>query len=152
MKVPPLATLLSTFFLRYLAGERGVSPNTSTSYRDAIKLLLRFSATRHATGHVLPHYFRIRYWERRAFACVEGKREAQPLMQMLAYHLARVPQSQQTACNSVDTLFVWRRSIVFEIVTGEPVRKHREFLSWIEPGEESRYFTSRRYGKLWAAK
>jgi hypothetical protein len=29
---------------------------------------------------------------------------------------------------------------VFEIVTGEPVRKHREFLSWIEPGEESRYF------------
>ena len=26
MKVPPLATLLSTFFLRYLAVERGVSP------------------------------------------------------------------------------------------------------------------------------
>jgi site-specific recombinase XerD len=46
MKVPPLATLLSTFFLRYLAIERGVSPHTSTSYRDAIKLLLRFSATR----------------------------------------------------------------------------------------------------------
>ena len=46
MKVPPLATLLSTFFLRYLAVERGVSPNTSTSYRDAIKLLLQFSATR----------------------------------------------------------------------------------------------------------
>jgi integrase/recombinase XerD len=46
MKVPPLATLLSTFFLRYLAVERGVSPHTSTSYRDAIKLLLQFSATR----------------------------------------------------------------------------------------------------------
>jgi hypothetical protein len=26
MKIPPLATLLSTFFLRYLAVERGVSP------------------------------------------------------------------------------------------------------------------------------
>ena len=46
MKVPPLATLLSTFFLRYLAVERGVSPHTSISYRDAIKLLLQFSATR----------------------------------------------------------------------------------------------------------
>ena len=46
MKVPPLATLLSTFFLRYLAAERGVSPHTSASYRDAIKLLLQFSATR----------------------------------------------------------------------------------------------------------
>ena len=45
MKVPPLATLLSTFFLRYLAVERGVSPHTSTAYRDAIKLLLQFSAT-----------------------------------------------------------------------------------------------------------
>jgi site-specific recombinase XerD len=46
MKVPPLPTLLSTFFLRYLAVERGVSPHTSTSYRDAIKLFLQFSATR----------------------------------------------------------------------------------------------------------
>lgn len=46
MKVPPLATLLSTFFLRYLAIERGVSQHTSASYRDAIKLLLQFSATR----------------------------------------------------------------------------------------------------------
>ena len=45
MKLPPLATLLSTFFLRYLAVERGVSAHTSTSYRDAIKLLLQFSAT-----------------------------------------------------------------------------------------------------------
>lgn len=46
MKIPPLSTLLSTFFLRYLAVERGVSPHTSTSYRDAIKLLLQFSAIR----------------------------------------------------------------------------------------------------------
>jgi len=46
MKVPPLATLLSTFFLRYLAMERGVSSHTSASYRDAIKLMLQFSATR----------------------------------------------------------------------------------------------------------
>ena len=46
MKVPPLAALLSTFFLRYLAVERGVSPHTSASYRDAIKLFLQFSATR----------------------------------------------------------------------------------------------------------
>ena len=45
MKVPPLATLLSTFFLRYLAMERGVSSHTSASYRDAIKLMLQFSAT-----------------------------------------------------------------------------------------------------------
>ena len=46
MKAPSLATLLSAFFLRYLAVERGVSPHTSTAYRDAIKLLLQFSATR----------------------------------------------------------------------------------------------------------
>jgi site-specific recombinase XerD len=46
MKVPPLAALLSTFFLRYLAVERDVSSHTSTSYRDAIQLLLRFSAIR----------------------------------------------------------------------------------------------------------
>jgi len=46
MKVPPLATLLSSFFLRYLAMERGVSPHTTASYRDAMKLLLQFSSTR----------------------------------------------------------------------------------------------------------
>lgn len=46
MKIPPLARLLSTFFLRYLAVERGVSPHTTASYRDAMKLLLHFSATR----------------------------------------------------------------------------------------------------------
>ena len=47
MKVQSLSALLSSFFLRYLALERGVSPHTSASYRDAIKLLLRFSADRY---------------------------------------------------------------------------------------------------------
>jgi site-specific recombinase XerD len=46
MNLPTLATLLSAFFLRHLAAERGVSPHTITSYRDSIKLLLQFSATR----------------------------------------------------------------------------------------------------------
>ena len=46
MKLPTLATLLSAFFLRYLAVERGVSPHTTTSYRDSMKLLLQYSATR----------------------------------------------------------------------------------------------------------
>jgi integrase/recombinase XerD len=47
MNGPTLATLLSTFFLRYLAVERGVSPHTITSYRDSVKMLLRFSAVRY---------------------------------------------------------------------------------------------------------
>jgi integrase/recombinase XerC len=46
MNLPTLPTLLSAFFLRYLAVERGVSPHTSMSYRDAIKLLLQFTAAR----------------------------------------------------------------------------------------------------------
>ena len=46
MKVHSLSALLSSFFLRYLALERGVSPHTSASYRDAIKLLLQFAADR----------------------------------------------------------------------------------------------------------
>ena len=46
MKLPSLSTLLSAFFLRYLAIERGVSPHTATSYRDSMKLLLQFSAVR----------------------------------------------------------------------------------------------------------
>ena len=46
MNLPTLATLLSAFFLRHLAAERGVSPHTITSYRDSIKLLLQFSAAR----------------------------------------------------------------------------------------------------------
>jgi site-specific recombinase XerD len=46
MNVPSLATLLSAFFLRYLAVERGVSPHTTASYRDSLKLLLQFAAAR----------------------------------------------------------------------------------------------------------
>lgn len=46
MSSPTLATLLSAFFLRYLAAERGVSPHTTASYRDSVKLLLQFAATR----------------------------------------------------------------------------------------------------------
>lgn len=46
MKTPALAILLSTFFLRYLAAERGVSPHTTAAYRDSMKLLLQFSAGR----------------------------------------------------------------------------------------------------------
>ena len=46
MNAPTLATLLSAFFLRYLAAERGVSSHTTASYRDAVKLLLQFAATR----------------------------------------------------------------------------------------------------------
>jgi integrase/recombinase XerC len=46
MNLPTLPTLLSAFFLRYLAKERGVSPHTTTSYRDAVKLLLQFAAAR----------------------------------------------------------------------------------------------------------
>jgi integrase/recombinase XerC len=46
MNLPTLPTLLSAFFLKYLAVERGVSPHTTTSYRDAMKLLLQFAAVR----------------------------------------------------------------------------------------------------------
>ena len=46
MNLPTLPTLLSAFFLRYLAKERGVSPHTTTSYRDAVKFLLQFAAAR----------------------------------------------------------------------------------------------------------
>jgi integrase/recombinase XerD len=46
MKTPALAILLSTFFLRYLAVERGVSPHTTAAYRDSMKLFLQFSAGR----------------------------------------------------------------------------------------------------------
>ena len=41
-----LPTLLRGFFEDYLAAQRDVSPNTIFSYRDSIKLLLRFGARR----------------------------------------------------------------------------------------------------------
>ena len=40
MNVPTLSTLLSAFFLRYLAVERGVSPHTTTSYISASRNLV----------------------------------------------------------------------------------------------------------------
>ena len=46
MNLPTLPTLLSAFFLRYLALERGVSPHTTASYRDGMKLLLQFAAVK----------------------------------------------------------------------------------------------------------
>ncbi|HKQ78914.1 MAG TPA: tyrosine-type recombinase/integrase [Blastocatellia bacterium] len=45
MNEPTLASLLSAFFVRYLASERGVSQHTIVSYRDSIKLLLKFAAS-----------------------------------------------------------------------------------------------------------
>jgi integrase/recombinase XerD len=37
-----LATLVTGFFVRYLAAERNVSPHTTAAYRDTVKLLLQF--------------------------------------------------------------------------------------------------------------
>ena len=39
-----LSSLVTAFFVQYLAAERNVSPHTTSAYRDAIKLLLRFVA------------------------------------------------------------------------------------------------------------
>jgi integrase/recombinase XerD len=44
MSVPTLSTLITDFFVRHLAAERNVSPHTTTAYRDALKLFLRFAA------------------------------------------------------------------------------------------------------------
>ena len=43
MTSPDLAALVTGFFVRYLAAERNVSPHTMASYRDTLKLLLRFA-------------------------------------------------------------------------------------------------------------
>jgi len=42
-----LATLIQTFFRQHLIAVRGVSPHTLHAYRDAIRGLLKFAATRH---------------------------------------------------------------------------------------------------------
>ena len=42
-----LATLIQTFFRQHLVAVRGVSPHTLHAYRDAIRGLLKFAATRH---------------------------------------------------------------------------------------------------------
>ena len=41
MTSPDLAALVTGFFVRYLAAERNVSPHTTASYRDTLKLLLQ---------------------------------------------------------------------------------------------------------------
>jgi site-specific recombinase XerD len=46
VSLPALSTLVTDFFLRHLAAERNVSPHTTTAYRDALKLFLRFTADR----------------------------------------------------------------------------------------------------------
>jgi len=40
----PVADYLHSFFYQYLAGAKGLSPNTLISYRDTLKLYLRFGA------------------------------------------------------------------------------------------------------------
>src|SRR5439155_11220790 len=47
VSLPSLSTLVTDFFLRHLAAERNVSPHTTTAFRDALKLFLRF-----VTDHV----------------------------------------------------------------------------------------------------
>src|SRR5438045_2510523 len=46
MSTPPLSALLTGFFVRYLVAERNVSRHTIAAYRDGLKLLLQFAATR----------------------------------------------------------------------------------------------------------
>jgi len=46
VSLPTLSTLITDFFLRHLAAERNVSPHTTTAYRDALKLFLRFTTDR----------------------------------------------------------------------------------------------------------
>jgi site-specific recombinase XerD len=43
---PPLAHFVQGFFQEYLAAQKGLSPNTILSYRDALKLFLRFASQR----------------------------------------------------------------------------------------------------------
>ena len=43
MTGPTLTTLVTGFFVRYLAAERNVSPHTTAAYRDTLKLLLQFT-------------------------------------------------------------------------------------------------------------
>ncbi len=38
----PIARFVHGFFQDYLAAQRGLSPNTILSYRDSLKLFLRF--------------------------------------------------------------------------------------------------------------
>jgi site-specific recombinase XerD len=42
----PIAGFLHRFFHDHLAAQRGLSPNTILSYRDALKILLRYVSER----------------------------------------------------------------------------------------------------------
>ena len=44
MTPPDLSRLVTAVFVRHLAAEHNASPHTTKSYRDALKLLLRFAA------------------------------------------------------------------------------------------------------------
>lgn len=46
MDATPIARLVQEFFHQYLAAQRGLSPNTILSYRDSLKLFLRFASER----------------------------------------------------------------------------------------------------------
>ena len=45
----PIGPFVRRFLVEEVAAERGLSPNTQKSYRDTIRLLLRFLAERHGT-------------------------------------------------------------------------------------------------------
>jgi site-specific recombinase XerD len=42
---PPLGTILASFFNDYLKLQRGLRPNSITSYADAMRLLLQFAGS-----------------------------------------------------------------------------------------------------------
>ena len=46
METHPIARFVQGFFHEYLAAKRGLSPNTVLSYRDSLKLFLRFASQR----------------------------------------------------------------------------------------------------------
>src|SRR5271170_7901437 len=50
--LPSVANLIQAFFRRHLIATRGVSPHTLHAYRDAIRGLLTFAATRHSRAVV----------------------------------------------------------------------------------------------------
>ena len=52
-----LLSLVQAFFQEYLAGQRGLSPNTILAYRDALKLFLAFLAGFFATGFLATAFF-----------------------------------------------------------------------------------------------
>lgn len=45
MKSNPLGSILASFFANHLRLQKGLRPNSITSYADAIRLFLQFAAT-----------------------------------------------------------------------------------------------------------